>query len=61
LFHGSSDKYKTNRYYEQAPKSKDMRLMWIIKRELNPSPSFIKGRGKIPPSLKGDFGGYKHL
>src|SRR3972149_7101156 len=53
LFHGSSDKYKINRYYEQTPRSKDRRLMWIIKGELNPSPSY-KRRRKIPPFSKGD-------
>jgi len=58
LFHSSSDKYKINRYYEQTPKSKDRRLMWIIKGELNPpSSSFIKGGERIPPFSKVDLVG----
>src|SRR4030066_2302408 len=56
LFHSSSDKYKINRYYEQTPKSKDKRLMWIIKGELNPSPSY-KMRRKNSPFFKGGFSG----
>src|SRR3989304_2598808 len=57
LFHSSSDKYKTNRYYEQAPKSKDRGLMWIIRRIKSYLTPLYKRRGKIPTFSKGELGG----
>src|SRR3970282_815237 len=57
LFHGSSDKYKINRYYEQTPRSKDRRLMWIIRRIKSSLTLLYKRRGKIPTFSKGDLGG----